>query len=68
MVQPRRHQRCRFNKFGVVDVNYGRRYNKFEFDPNNCEYEDLIDDMVDEAKNDEFEESDDKCSDDNLKN
>lgn len=57
----------RFNKFGLVDVNLGRRYNKFEFDPDNCQYGNLLDDMIDEVNEDNFDESDDQCSDDNLK-
>ncbi|KAL0887203.1 hypothetical protein Bca101_011186 [Brassica carinata] len=68
----------RFNKFGVVDVNSGRRYNKFEpfilasqadqvsflSYPRNHEYEDLTDDATDEVVEDEFNENDDVSSDD----
>ncbi|CDY53643.1 BnaA08g30330D [Brassica napus] len=46
----------------------GVRFNKFGlFDPDNCQYGDLLDDMIDEVNEDNFDESDDKCSDDNLK-
>ncbi|KAL0899939.1 hypothetical protein Bca101_083900 [Brassica carinata] len=126
---PVENRGVRFNKFGVVDVNSGRRYNKFEpfilasqaeqvsflpyprlrrinwlatikitprgrivageepplqeedainevevhdqqtneillIDPNNHQYEDLPEDATDEAREDEFECSDDDdCSD-----
>lgn len=54
MVWPLLNRGVRFNKFGLVDVNLERRYNKFEFDPDNCQYGNLLDDMIDEVNEDNF--------------